>query len=181
MNSEGGVSFLNIFVTLKVHHVWWLEWSTHARPRPKHHDVILSVTHFLTFLTFSKNRQRRLDLLNTSVTRIPIVTVGLRDLCIIIIGRHTWQWCAHNSHRKPRTVAPGADWALTAIPKWDFLLPLGPFGDYTYKTRRWSRSIIHEHYAKQWSRVLGDISLKLTTEAYIIPLGIYFKVRKRGC
>lgn len=54
---------------------------------PEHHDF----THFLTFLTFSKNRQTRHDLPNTSVARIPIVTVSLGDLWRIMIGRHIIQ------------------------------------------------------------------------------------------
>lgn len=151
-------------------HVWS---RVSAQTHPKHHNFVQSVTHCLTFLTFSKYRQTRPDLPNTSVARIPIVTVGLHDLWRIMIRWHAL--LIQTANWKVLHVTPDAD----ELSDWEFLLPLGPFGDYTYKTRHWSRSIIHGHYAKQWRRVLGDIWLKLTTEACIILLGIYFKVRKQ--
>lgn len=81
----------------------------------------------------------------------------------------------HAAARKVSRVTPAADELSRQHPDGIFCF----HWVHTYETRHWSRAIIHGHYAKQW--VLGDIWVKLTTEAGIIPLGIHFKVRKRGC
>lgn len=72
-------------------------WSAHA---PNHHhkphtgihtySYTQTQTHPLwisDFVTFSENRQTGPDLPDTSVTRVPIVMVGLGDLWGIMIGR----------------------------------------------------------------------------------------------
>lgn len=143
------------------------------------HTVSLT---FWLFWPFPKTDKTRPDLPITSVTRIPIVTVlpvwPLEDNDrethtdgdgpIIQTGNH-----------KVLHVTPGADELSRQSPNGIFCYRWVLLGTTPTRQGTWSGSISHGHYAKQWSRVLGDIWLKLTMEACIIPLGIHFKVRKR--
>lgn len=123
-------------------------WSTHT----EHCVFIQSISDFSDLF---QNRQMRLDLLNTTVTRIHIAWVTLTQNNYWNshpVGSGTPR--AHAAKHETFRVTPDADWTLTAIPQMWFSCLLGGDG-YTLETSRWSRSIIQGHYAKEWRRGVG--------------------------
>lgn len=116
----------------------------------------------------------RLDLPNTSVTRI------LRDLWRIIIGRRDadsdvpiiqTETAKHNM-RLPQMNSHGN-------PKWDFLLPLGPFGDFGHLQ---DKALKQVHYSwtlcKTMRQSTGSYLTEINYRSLRYSPGVLFQSQK---
>lgn len=146
----------------------------------KRHNFTYSVTHFETFLTFSKNRQMRPDLPNTSVTKISVATLSLCDLWRIIIGRHN----ADSDVPIIQTATAKCNIRLLQMnshgnPKWDFLLALGPFGNFGHLQHKALKQV---HYSwtlcKTWRQSTGSYLTEINYRGFRYSPGDLFQSQK---